>query len=135
MLLTSPVTISQICGADRSQGSDLISQLLSCCVGSEGQRLECPWGLSEGSGAPHFTWGDEGWSQTAAVGVFLHVCVCVCVHLSVRAGAECFVLKARRAPVSPLAPGTAGFGFLSRAGQRGQPFAETSALSGRSSSH
>lgn len=70
-------------------------------------------------------------------------CTRVCVRLSVRAGAECWVSKARGAPVSlgpwPLA--RLGFGFLSRAGQRGRPLAEVSALQAptacpeRSSSH
>lgn len=57
-------------------------------------------GARGAAGDPHFTWGNKGWSQTAAVGVLLHVCVCV--PLSVRAGAECWVSKARRAPVLVL---------------------------------
>lgn len=46
-------------------------------------------------------------------------CTCVCVRLSVCAGAECWVSKARGAPVSPLATGTAGFWFPEQSWTKG----------------
>lgn len=46
-------------------------------------------------------------------------CTCVCVRLSVCAGAECWVSKARGAPVLPLATGTAGFWFPEQSWTKG----------------
>lgn len=101
----------------------MISRVLcSCLCGIRGAAGRVSLGAAAD---PHFTGEIRAGAKLLPSGFFCTcVCVCLCVHLSVRAGAECWVSKARRAPVSALGPwplAQLGFGFLSRAGQRGRP--------------
>lgn len=56
-----------------------VACVASCREAAGRAPLGAPWGAA---GDPHFTQGNKGWSQTAAVGVFC-MCVCMSVCLSV----------------------------------------------------
>lgn len=87
-------------------------------VGSEGQQVVCPWGHSWGQLLTHISHGEiRAGAKLLPSGFSARVCVCV--HLSVRAGAECWVSKARRAQCQHWATGTAGFWFLEQSWTEG----------------